>query len=553
MIYYILSPISKDHDAQKQANHRYCTLIVSIRHRRTKKLLGFKTISVSMSLLPYLSIGDIITPEGRITQRIYREKVFTIYDQLNRFTYTTVQSDPILLSFFKNGADAFDLGLKNELFMKIINPNNSFIYIPVIEVIRYFYMGKSKLIDFVLSPTGLSNTYSLLEFNQEEQKYYLNLNDCVSVKDKYDVFYFAHNEEYAKFFNSIFFNWQRTGILTAPIPFNPSTDDLLEIKADYVTKGQSTMILKITNSNHMKVAINDINLSLYHPKKNIYKADMNEEDPVYGNYRKINLNHDVDINAKTDNTINPVYIYDDSLDEINEWEFYVNEELRPCEEYDENVKTILHPGEEVDIGLSPNKGLSRGGTAARMELDRENMAITTSEPIDLTAVIKELIIRDFKVSEIDGIFEDRVDENGTTEGRAQAYADPELSIRRRYKLLTVSNKYKLFYLLDAQEREQYHFGNRDQNIRPGLLVFPDPGSENFEDEYVKLLIANIIMNSGTWFTRKTRADKISPIDAIYKYRDKTISLKHIKNPKRFTDSILRAVDRLRMKRKVTLL
>jgi uncharacterized linocin/CFP29 family protein len=55
------------------------------------------------------------------------------------------------------------------------------------------------------------------------------------------------------------------------------------------------------------------------------------------------------------------------------------------------------------------------------------------------------------------------------------------------------------------------------------------------------------MNGGTWFTRKTRADKISPIDAIYSYKDKTVSLRHIENPKRFADSILRAVERLQIK------
>jgi hypothetical protein len=55
------------------------------------------------------------------------------------------------------------------------------------------------------------------------------------------------------------------------------------------------------------------------------------------------------------------------------------------------------------------------------------------------------------------------------------------------------------------------------------------------------------MNGGTWFTRKTRTDKISPIDAIYEYRDKTVSLRHIENRVKFADSVLRAVERLQIK------
>ena len=547
MIYYILSPISKDHDAQKQANHRYITVIISIKNKQTKQIIGFQTISVSMSLLPYLAIGDIINEDGNIEQRTYKEKVFTIHDQLNKYSFETVQSDPTLLSFFKNGNNIFNSGLQNELFLKFSQSNNSSLYIPVIEVIKYFYIGKSKLIDYVLSPARLSKTFSLFEFNEEEQKYYLNLNDCVNVRDKYNIFYFVHNKEYAIIFNKIVFNWMQTGILQAPIPFNPPHGDVLELKADYVTLGQSTMILKIINSNHMKVALDGINLSIYHPKENIRTANTDGKETVHWHRRQVHTNREIDTDAKTDTAINPEYIYDESLDEINEWEFSVNEERRQGEEYDSNLKTIIHPDEDSEIGLSTNEGLSRGGTAARMEIDRENLVITTADPIDLAGLIEELIKRGFKVSETDGIFEDRVYEDGTTKGRAQAYADPELSVRRRYKLLTVSNKEQLFYLLDAQEREPDHFGGGEQNIRPGLLVFPDTGSENFEDEYVKLLIANIVMNCGTWFTRKTRLDKISPIDAIYEYRNKTISLRHIQNPKNFADSVLRAVDKLKVK------
>ena len=87
--------------------------------------------------------------------------------------------------------------------------------------------------------------------------------------------------------------------------------------------------------------------------------------------------------------------------------------------------------------------------------------------------------------------------------------------------MVTSEEDKIFYLLDAQEREPDHFAGGDKTTRPGILVFPAPPVDNFEELFVKLLLAYIVINGSSWFTRKTRNDKMSPIDAIYRYKDKT--------------------------------
>lgn len=71
-------------------------------------------------------------------------------------------------------------------------------------------------------------------------------------------------------------------------------------------------------------------------------------------------------------------------------------------------------------------------------------------------------------------------------------------------IMKYMSKGQSFYFLDVQEREYDHYGGETESVRPCLLVFPDPGCEDFESQFAKLLIANLVMNNGTWFMRKTR-------------------------------------------------
>ena len=501
-------------------------------------------------MLPFLNICDSINSDASLDSRLYQEDVFTVLNPSDDYTFQTKESDPALASFFQLASPSF--GLQKEQFLRLTTVDNKNIYIPSIEVVRYFYANTIYLASLVLSARGIGQAYSLYEHNQEEDKHYLNLEETVRYVDRYQLFYFIQKSEYSEMFNSIFFNWSQTGILQAPIPFNPDQMIPLEFNAECRQLGNTNnyLILKIKQSNHLQVELNDKNLSIYHPRKTTKEnLSTGDKENIELHRRKVKINKNVDTDAKTDSMISPEYIYDDSLDEVNDWDFSINEEKRDGEDPDCSFKIINHLDEDNQVGLSTNEGLSRSGTAARLEIDRDDLEIIDGPIVNLDGLIEQLTMRGFRIQEQDGIFESTINNKSITDYRAQSYADPMLSVRRSYKLVTVvSEDDEVFYLLDAQEREPDHYLGGDKSTRPGILVMPAPETENFEEQFVKPLLANIVINGASWFTRKNRTDKLSPIDGIYGYKNKSSSLRHIQNPERFADSILRAVTKLNTKR-----
>jgi len=549
-IYYIFSPVTGDHYNQNESKHRYLPILLSLKNSKTGVIEGFANIKVSLSMLPFLAVGDVINKEGALDSRRFSERVFTISDPMNQHIYQTTESDSMLARFFQ-----FDqplLKLQKEQFLRLNTVDHKNIYIPVIEVVRYFYANTPSMSELTLSPRGIGNTYEFYEYNPIEDKHYLNLQEYIKYYDRHKLFYFIHKDQYATMFNSVFYNWNETGILQVPIPFDPDDLTPLEFKADYkqLENTNNYLILKIKQSNHLQVELNNKNLSMYHARKNRAQDISNDENgDVEFHRRKAKVNRELDTDSKTDSMLNSEFIYDDGLDEVNMWEFSLNEEQREGEAFGANLKIVNHSEEGDEVGLSTNEGLSSKGTSARLEIDRENLEIVDGAVVNLDGLIEELTMRGFRVGEIDGIFENTINNKAITDYKAQAYADPLLTVRRSYKLLSVTAEDgELFYLLDAQEREPDHFMGGTQNTRPGILLFPAPDCENFEEQFVKPLLANIVINGGSWFTRKTRSDKLSPIDSIYEYNNQTLSLRHIENPERFADSILRAVDKLKRKR-----
>lgn len=551
-IYYIESPIVKEHEGQKQSNHRYLPIIVAHTDKITSKIVKFTKLKVSLSLLPFLSIGDVINTDGSISNDSLETTYFTgSYNDIS-WTFETLDTDKTLLKLFGNISDIRSLGLQKEMFLKIKSNDNENIYIPCIEVIRHFYANTSYLAELVLSPLGIGQTYSFYEYNPIEDKHYLNLMPLARYSNRHQLFYFIQNNAYATMFNSIFFNWEQTGIIQAPIPFIHEKGSPIRFNASFtkLNTSEDYLIYRIHNSSFMRSELRDKKLSIYHPRKNINKnASANDKEDSELHVRSAKINRQLDTDSKTDSMLNVEYLYDNSLDQEDEFDFKIQEEKREGEEFDCNLKIVTHSEEGDEVGLSTNEGLSRGGKAARLEIDRENLEIVDGDAVDLGGLIEELSMRGFRVTEIDGVFEDAIKDKAITEYKAQAYADPILSVRRSYKLLTVvSENGDKFYLLDAQEREPEHFLGGNKSTRPGILVFPAPETENFEEEFVRPLLANIIVNGASWFTRKNRNDRISPIDTIYGYKNKSSSLRHIRNPERFADSILRAVTKLRTKK-----
>lgn len=543
LIYYICSPKYKEHTDQLEQNHFFVDVIIAAREINTKKIVKFHSISVSMTLLQYIAVGDVLDGNGVPLDRSYRQDIFTIQRPMTAFEYVSIETDNMLASFFKNKEAARGLGLEKELFAKY-DINGYSLYVPVVEIIRYFYLGMTALSKQLMSPGGIGSTYTDFSYNAMTNTYQLDIVKKIPANNRYSILYFAHNEEYGKAFNSVYLNWYNTGLLQAPIPFQPLLNDLINFKADYVEMLPARLVLKITSSDHFKRTLDGMNLSIYHPDQRQAGANTRGGHSAKYHRRIVRTNNEVDTDAKTDRSVNPEYFYDERLDIIDPWAFSINEDERLAPAQDISMQQVRHIDEESEIGLSTNPGLTSGGTAAPLEFDRESIELTDAPPMELDQLIAELRQRGLEVIETDGVFEDRVFENGTTEGRAQAYSDPNLTVRRRYKLLHVYDEEKSFYLLDTQEQEYDHYSGEIEAVRPGLLVFPDPGCEDFEHQFAKLLIANLVMNSGTWFTRKTRQDHISPIDAIYDYKDRTISLRHIENPVRFADSIMRAIYKL---------
>ena len=533
-IYAILTPRAIYHEKQNEINHMVVDILIMQKHTSMSYTPSFYTETVSLSALPLITIGDFIDNAGYLRTReinrpnaykiIYNQKIF-IENPRSVENIITIDQDPILTEIYSHYMSFGDNCLNFEYFLKYKDDGKT-IYIPMIEVLSYFYIGTtSSTAKYIFSAIGLQSLYSSSVFDEESEKYYIDLSKEIAWKDRYHIAYFAINPEYSKMYSNVYINSLVSPGLITQIPSNQP----IQMNVRILNYKDNYLVLKINDTDHIRNALQGKQFSFYHDKQKremVGQSDFDEKD-FYRRKSKIEneLNTDEAVDRMLDSEISQLN------PEIVEWDVNVIEDVRTTNIKNTNY-TKKQLSEENPASLSTNLAINGEGSAA-LELTDDRLKIQDASPIYMDDLILEFENRGFNIVERDETFMD-------PQNRAQAFVDQSQTIRRAYKILKIWNDEISFFILDAQHKEYEDlFGNTTLQ-RPRLLIFPNYDEIDFENDISKILVQNIIENSSSWFSRR---QKRSSIDAIYSYKDRTACIKHSRFPDKFADNILREVRR----------